>query len=451
MTTTPSMLAFSSFAESALPFSAAARRSSYSILPATFSRRRLPLSASSLSPQPNRTLLCANQSSPSSFSLFSTTNTTSTNHSRFPPSASRHLHTRHERCLPCASSSFSFASSPTALRHYRRCYYSVSSASVTSAATSAASSHDLEPNYATTPSQHNQFADSIRRAATTQLGATLQHVWESVRFDSGAYIIPHPEKAHKGGEDAYFISLSGRVIGVADGVGGWGEVGVDPGLFSRTLMSEAQKIADEAFAAGIEPTPSQVLEEAFELTKGIEGSSTATVLLLASDNKLHYSSVGDSGFLIIRDGEIIFRSEEQQHDWNQPYQLGTGSDDTVAEAVVGSVDVKEDDIIILASDGLFDNLYEDEILDLVAQAQPNPSPANGSSSRRDEHAYPPRWNAKSLAEALASEAHKRAAKSEGRVPFGEEAGRYGVNYIGGKMDDISVIVSRVHLTLPVAT
>lgn len=33
-------------------------------------------------------------------------------------------------------------------------------------------------------------------------------------------MIPHAEKADKGGEDAYFISKSGLAVGVADGVGG---------------------------------------------------------------------------------------------------------------------------------------------------------------------------------------------------------------------------------------
>jgi hypothetical protein len=34
-------------------------------------------------------------------------------------------------------------------------------------------------------------------------------------FESGSFIIPHPQKAEKGGEDALFITE--RAIGVADG------------------------------------------------------------------------------------------------------------------------------------------------------------------------------------------------------------------------------------------
>lgn len=46
-------------------------------------------------------------------------------------------------------------------------------------------------------------------------------------------MIPHPEKAYKGGEDALFVS--DNLIVVADGVGGWADQGVDPGLYSKKL------------------------------------------------------------------------------------------------------------------------------------------------------------------------------------------------------------------------
>lgn len=50
-------------------------------------------------------------------------------------------------------------------------------------------------------------------------------------FRQSANMIPHYEKRHKGGEDAYVSNE--RLLVVADGVGGWAEVGIDPGLFSK--------------------------------------------------------------------------------------------------------------------------------------------------------------------------------------------------------------------------
>jgi protein phosphatase PTC7 len=43
--------------------------------------------------------------------------------------------------------------------------------------------------------------------------------------------------AAQGGEDAYFLSEDGQVVGVADGVGGWALSGIDSGLYSKSLMA----------------------------------------------------------------------------------------------------------------------------------------------------------------------------------------------------------------------
>lgn len=46
---------------------------------------------------------------------------------------------------------------------------------------------------------------------------------------SGVSMLPHPEKMDKGGEDAFFIADNAQAVGVADGVGGWADIGVDAG------------------------------------------------------------------------------------------------------------------------------------------------------------------------------------------------------------------------------
>ena len=53
------------------------------------------------------------------------------------------------------------------------------------------------------------------------------------KFLYGSHMIPHPEKAYKGGEDAMYVS--DNLLVVADGVGGWADQGVDPGLYSKKL------------------------------------------------------------------------------------------------------------------------------------------------------------------------------------------------------------------------
>lgn len=36
---------------------------------------------------------------------------------------------------------------------------------------------------------------------------------------------------------------------------------------------------------------------------------------------VYTANIGDSGFLIVRNGQVVHRSEEQQHYFNTPYQL----------------------------------------------------------------------------------------------------------------------------------
>jgi len=53
-------------------------------------------------------------------------------------------------------------------------------------------------------------------------------------FLSKTIIIPHDEKKYRGGEDA--AASNQYMLVVADGVGGWGQHGIDPGKFSKSLV-----------------------------------------------------------------------------------------------------------------------------------------------------------------------------------------------------------------------
>jgi len=82
---------------------------------------------------------------------------------------------------------------------------------------------------------------------------------------SGVEMLPHPDKVDRGGEDAYFISNHGVAIGVADGVGGWAEVGIDAGEYSRLLMKKCLAAA-EAEDVMTPETPLRILKTAHRQT-----------------------------------------------------------------------------------------------------------------------------------------------------------------------------------------
>jgi len=91
------------------------------------------------------------------------------------------------------------------------------------------------------------------------------------------------------GEDAWFIESKTNVdvLGVADGVGGWSEIGVDPSKFSSNLMKQCKRYVQLTFNKSTPidiNTPVRILADSF--TNLIErkdhnliGSSTACILL----------------------------------------------------------------------------------------------------------------------------------------------------------------------------
>ncbi|GBF91655.1 hypothetical protein Rsub_03959 [Raphidocelis subcapitata] len=252
-----------------------------------------------------------------------------------------------------------------------------------------------------------------------------------VLLHSGASMLPHPDKAHRGGEDAFFISDPPHAIGVADGVGGWAEIGVDAGAYARLLMSNAKEEAEAAMSAaapGAPLSPQAVLERAYYRTN-VQGSSTVCILAL-NGSTLCASNVGDSGFVLVRDGAPAFQSPQQQHNFNFPYQLGSadgGASDHPQSAMRFELAVRPGDVIITGTDGLWDNVFADEAAAIAARCK-----AQGDGPE-------------AVAHTLCRYARMRATDPKYHSPFSYQAVAAGFLFTGGKLDDICVVVSYIAL------
>ncbi|KAF5806754.1 putative protein-serine/threonine phosphatase [Helianthus annuus] len=98
-----------------------------------------------------------------------------------------------------------------------------------------------------------------------------------LKLVSGSCYLPHPAKEETGGEDARFICSDKPAIGVADGVGGWVDLGIDAGIYARELMyNSLTAVLDEPTDS---TDPVRVLERAHSNTKS-KGSSTACIIAL---------------------------------------------------------------------------------------------------------------------------------------------------------------------------
>ncbi|KAH9840726.1 phosphatase 2C-like domain-containing protein [Rhodofomes roseus] len=167
---------------------------------------------------------------------------------------------------------------------------------------------------------------------------------------------------------------------------------------------------------------------------------------------LTIAHLGDCMGMLIRGEDIVWRTEEMWWNFNTPVQLGPASPTRPRDAQVFRIPVQADDILILASDGLSDNLWDEDVLDEVIRFRrpfladgswSTPAPAQGVLGRSTLAAM--------LSEALCSRARRAAERREGKgvcdpeleVPFARRARELGRSFHGGKPDDISVLVAVV--------
>lgn len=162
---------------------------------------------------------------------------------------------------------------------------------------------------------------------------------------------------------------------------------------------------------------------------------------------------------MLRGGSIVFQTSEQQHSFNFPYQLGTNSKDRPADAQSYSVPVQRGDVIVMGSDGLFDNLFGSDIEEEVSKWSPTwawenvssfPGEVLGLSTMSTTvHTRHPICDANlrpgDLSHALAARACyvSQQTSSEQSTPFQERANKEGFSFNGGKRDDITVLVAVV--------
>ncbi|KAK6124720.1 hypothetical protein DH2020_041538 [Rehmannia glutinosa] len=235
-----------------------------------------------------------------------------------------------------------------------------------------------------------------------------------------SFYLPKDNPSKPRGEDAHFISEVPQVIGVADGVGGWAKKGIDAGEYARELMRNAADAVKGHRPSDVDPK--QVLLEAFLKTES-PGSSTACIISLAGDI-LRAANLGDNGFVVIRDGKIQYSSPAQQYSFNFPYQMGktssSGDVEAAEEIVVG---VERGDVVIVGTDGLFDNMFPEDIETTV-----------GLCMRKE---YTPDLTAWMLANG----ARRKSLDKRTTSPFQVAAYEAGVQHFGGKYDDITVVAA----------
>ncbi|KAF2030050.1 protein serine/threonine phosphatase 2C [Setomelanomma holmii] len=294
------------------------------------------------------------------------------------------------------------------------------------------------------------------------------------------------DKRHraKSGQDAFFFSQVGTTnattFGVADGVGGWVESGLDPADFSHGLC-EYMTCAARSWPQGSNTTslhPKDLLQLAYdEVTEddSIEGGgSTACLAVAESDGSVEVANLGDSGFMHLGGNAVRHFTQPQTHAFNTPYQLSktpqrmlvqmavfggpTTLSDLPKESSVTHHKVRHGDVLVFATDGVWDNLSPQDALGIVSRQMVD----LGAWVERDgaievgrdlahlvqagsaKKAGKESLQAK-VAVAIAKEAKETGLNTRRDGPFAKEVQKAypGENWHGGKPDDIAAVVAIV--------
>mmetsp|Transcript_124704 Transcript_124704/g.347278 ORF Transcript_124704/g.347278 Transcript_124704/m.347278 type:complete len:409 (-) Transcript_124704:111-1337(-) len=326
------------------------------------------------------------------------------------------------------------------------------------------------------------MAEQIKRSPTFLVGTdkqrgildefrrSEQHFTEEYQknkplcFTARAYQQTHPAKVKLGYKDADATLTSPMLLGVCDGVSQLEEFHMDPSLLPNELLQTCEELAMNQLMPDMAVSPQDayrgpisLLKEAYEAT---ESFGSTTVLLAALDNgtrihgKLHpmiaVLSIGDCELLMLRrtngrqsELEAVFHTEMQRIDFNvqTPLQLARVDgridedfDESIALEVIekGSavhcVSAYEGDILVLGSDGVFDNLFLDEIVEICNEIL--------RPSKKPEFTPLPPALLSQVAQRIVKDSHAKSDCKKGvflDTPIGK----------GGKVDDTSVVVAEI--------
>ena len=193
-----------------------------------------------------------------------------------------------------------------------------------------------------------------------------------------------PDKQTENEDSAAVIQLGddSLVLAVADGVGGSAAGREASNATVRTLSRLLRKLSDET--APLRPAILDAVEAANKTVLGLaRGAATTLVVAQLDATRLQSYHVGDSELLTVGqrgrikqrvvphsptgfavEAGLLDEDEAVQHDQRHVLFNVIGSSDMRVE-VGPALQLAARDTVLLASDGLFDNLYIDEIVDTI--------------------------------------------------------------------------------------
>ena len=202
------------------------------------------------------------------------------------------------------------------------------------------------------------------------------------------------------------------------------------------------------------------------------GGCTACLGVMDGEGNLETANLGDSAYLLLGPGKVAYRSQIQTHAFNTPYQLSKvpakmqaqhaifgGSQhfsETPAQADAQKHRVRHGDVVVFATDGVWDNLSAQDTLEIVTRVMEEGGYWNSQHETLLNTALVssipaslPRDGAEvetflpgKLATAIMQQAKVAGLDRRRDGPFAKEVNMHfpQEGWSGGKPDDIAVVV-----------
>lgn len=256
-------------------------------------------------------------------------------------------------------------------------------------------------------------------------------------FDSSGYSVG---KLAQLNEDAFFCNE--QALGIADGIGSIKtEFGISSWEFSHELMKKCEMFTRELMDNHRKQfTCKNIIKNAYQMVES--GGGSTFLLTILSGRQLNILNLGDSGMILARHDrnfKIVFQTTPKLHNSCIPYQLtrkfsskqllqntnltkNLDKSDDVNDADEFMITTLPGDIVVMGSDGLWDNMSPNEVTKILDQY-------NGQSVQK-------------LSSIITKIAKIRTVGMNAVNLAGELVFTKSLDFVG-KPDDITVIVARI--------
>jgi len=239
------------------------------------------------------------------------------------------------------------------------------------------------------PQQPERSRGNSRALSTFPCADDVELPQTLLQLVSASAARQHPVKRQHGLIDADATEETSTFLGVCDGASEVQRMGIPPDALPRELLRHCRRAHEYRLTQKRLDRNGDwivdLIEDSFNSTHAL-GATTLLLACLDETNRLVVANIGNSCLLLLRPSqqtgclELCFKTDVRTSsccfdgDLRRPKQLmrlhGVHEEDVqtlIQEAAIASLELRHGDLLILGSDGLFQNLQDREIVRIVSQ------------------------------------------------------------------------------------